>query len=287
MAGAVGVGVFFIQGCAHKIVAPMPVTAPESQALAPAPLANPLVLKLSAEKGRNEETVNCSMAVTESYVKDEIREKKIDSLDFRVRTTTSEVSSDGKIRQLMVTTEKEGDGLLHDYAYPELGEIIEMEYLPDGTVLRAGRFPKDSVFYLPAVPLPKKSIQPGDTWSNTDSWKSDVNGMKLKVNMQSKFLGPKICGQAMCAEVEVSGNVQMPEPYQKKTGFTHTIKGRYLFEPKRGLLVWSEFVSDELLQGKEVRAVLHSTLRSELVQPPGYRTPDHGEPSCPFETKEE
>jgi hypothetical protein len=273
----------FNQGCAHQVVSESPVKRP--------PLPSPLSLKLISEKGRQELTVNCSESVSESYVQDQIREKKIESLDFRVQTTTTDVKAGAKgeeiLKQTVVTIEKDGDGLLHDYAYPEPGENLELEFTSNGKVLKAGAYPKESVFFLPAVPLPEKNIQVGDVWSNTNTWKSEVNGMPLKVNMISKFVGPKACGKATCAEVEVSGVLHMPDKLEKETGFTHSIKGRYLFEPRQGLLVWSEFLSNEQLRGKGVRAVLHSTLRSELTEPPGFRTEGHGEPSCPFETKEE
>ena len=64
--------------------------------------------------------------------------------------------------QKIETLSREGVGLLHDLAFPEPGEIIDMEMSPEGTgYVKAGHFPKNSLFYLPPVPLPKEALMVG------------------------------------------------------------------------------------------------------------------------------
>jgi hypothetical protein len=220
-------------------------------------------LQIKPEKGQKELTNNCSDIVTE---------------------TTKEILANGNLVQDNETVQRDGPGSLRDLAYPELGEVLQVELTPKGLVQRAGNYPKDSIFFLPSIPLPDHPVKEGEEWISRSDWRAPNAPVPLTVELKLKAVGKKQCGEHVCINVLVKGKVDFPVLKKMKTEFTHTITGRFLFDPEKGLVPWSEFASEERVQGKEVQAVVHSKLRSELVEPHGYRTLNREEPACPFET---
>lgn len=274
------------QACSHK----PPAEVPDPKAVpanSPAIPNSPLVLKLVGEMGREEVTKNCSVSVTTTYADGQIQRKKVEGVDFDVKTSTTHVDKKGNLTQNVQILSKDGYVDLHDLAYPELGEKMDMTLTPDAQVKKAGRYPKTSIFYVQTIPLVTKAVKPGDEWEAESSWLSDTGGVELKSKMNVKFAGWKTCGDHVCAEIVSHGDVHMPPKVEKRNGFVHKLSGRFLFDPARGLVTWSEFASDEQLQAEGARAVVHSVLRSYLVEPHGYHTANREEPACPLETKEE
>jgi len=241
-------------------------------------------LKIKPEKGQKEVTTNCSHVVTETYEDKSVLHQRIEDLDFKVKTVTREILPNGNIVQDNETIQRDGPGSLRDLAYPELGEVLQVELSPKGQVQRAGNYPKDSIFYLPSIPLPDHAVREGEEWVSKNTWRAPNAPVSLLVELKLKAVGKKQCGEHTCVNVLVSGEVHFPVTKEIKTTFSHTITGRFLFDQEKGLVPWSEFASLEQVQGKEVQAVVHSKLRSELVEPRGYRTPNREEPTCPFET---
>jgi hypothetical protein len=250
------------------------------------PLKYPVILVFRGEKGREEFNVNCSLSVTEASENSDILRKRYENLDFKTKTVTKKILQNGDLIQDISTIQRDGPGSLHDLAYPEEGETIEMEIDSFGNVVKAGNYPKNSLFYLPSIPLPTHPVKLNEEWISTSHWQSDTTGIALTVSLKLKVIGEKPCGEHICANVDVTGDVLAPQPKSSKQRFKHHITGRFLFDVKSGLVPWSEFGSDEQLLGEGAKLAVHSKLRSELVQPPGYRTINHEEPGCPFETKE-
>ena len=243
-------------------------------------------LALKPQKGQVEMTVNCSHAVTETYEQTNILHKRIEDLDFKVRTTTKNILPNGNLLQDTETIKRDGPGSLHDLAYPELAEVISMEIDPQGKVVKAGNYPKDSLFYLPSIPLPDHPVKQGEEWVSSNSWKSPGSDASLTVELRLKAVGKKRCGDHLCVNIVVTGSVTFPK-LPSKSHFEHGITGRFLFDQERGLVPWSEFLSEEQVKALGGRAVVHSKLRSELVEPRGYRTINREEPACPFATSAE
>lgn len=269
---------FFNQACSHKSPAKN-----EASELPPQPQA-PMTLKLVGEDGREEVTHNCSHTETNTFVNGNLSRKIIEDMSFDVKVTTLKTDKSGHLHQVFETLSKKGPGDLHDLAYPDVDEKIETVLASNADVVKAGQYPKTSIFYLPQIPLPDHAVSPGDTWKTSRRWMSDEGGRPMVVSLEMKFLKFKPCGNHWCAEVSVTGEVEMVKKPSKALGeFKHLVSGRFLFDPIRGLLVWSEFASDEEMKGKVARAGVHSILRTELATPQGYRKGDHEEPSCPFE----
>ncbi len=247
----------------------------------------PMELKLKGETGRIELLDNCSQSVTKTFMLGDLRHKRIENVSFKVKTITKETLANSDIKQEVQTVFKEGGVNLHEMAYPEFGESIEMILTPNCQVTKAGRYPKNSLFFLPPLPLKKGEVKIGDSWQMENSWQSENGHLTLTAKIQTEFKSLKTCGVNQCAELIVTGEVHMPEIVEKKNDFSHKLNGRFLFDPNRGLLVWSEFGSVEHLNSRGALVEVRSVLRSHLLEPQGYHIASREEPSCPLESTEE
>ncbi len=267
-----------------------PLLKPELEVLKlnPAPiLSGPSVaMKILVEKGRVEVTSNCEVSVIKAYEDGELRHKRMEASDFKVRTITLPISTAKEIVQTEETFFKDGQMDLHDLAFPEIDEKILFSFTPDAHVLKVAGYPPKSIFYVQAIPLPPGPVKLGQEWVSESSWEAN-EGVALTTKIKGKFESWKTCGTHQCAEISVSGVVHMPDKLEKASGFEHRITGRFLFEPLRGLIPFSQFVSDERMQGTGAQAAVKSTLRSILIQPPGYYTANHEELNCPSGPMEE
>jgi hypothetical protein len=269
-------------GCAHSQNVNKIEGESSAKGVGPQAIQDSVVLKLVKEEGRVELSNNCTKSTTKTFDGNQLLHKRIEEADFQSKTVTGSGGS-GNIYQTMETLSKDGSLNLHDFAYPEIGEKIDFEFSPEGEVLKAGKYPKSSLFFVPPLPLPHFAVKKDDHWEMKSGWASEEGGLPLTVTLHATYLNQKKCGDHTCVNIGVEGEVHMDAKLEKKNGFGHKISGRFLFEPKRGLLVWSEFLSDEHLQTEGARAEVRSILRSELLSPPGYRTISREEPSCPFE----
>jgi hypothetical protein len=276
----------FSVGCAHAPNSDRPSKESMEPPTTNVAFMGPISLTLKSEKGRKELTVNCSETVTESFEDKNILHKRIEVLDFRVQTLTKEILPNGNLRQDITTTKRDGPGSLHDLAYPELGEVLDMELTPKGKVIKAGKYPPESLFYLPSIPLPDHPVKQNEEWVSTNTWKSETSGAPLTVDLHEKVIGFKKCGSHNCANIVVTGAVLFPK-LPSKSKFSHLISGRFLFDPESGLVPWSEFLSEEEVNAVGAKALVHGRLRSELLEPRGYRTINREEPTCPYENKAE
>jgi hypothetical protein len=274
--------------CAQNPTKPAKLTQAPLRIEAPTvnqPFEGTVTLALKAENGQREVTQNCSKVVTETFDRGQILRQRTEELDFQVLTVTTGKLPNGNLLQNIETIQRDGPGSLHDLAFPEEGEVIPMEVTPQGNVMKAGRYPKDSLFYLPSIPLPDHPVKMNEDWVLKNNWKSETSGASLVVDLHLKAIGKKTCGTHTCVNVVVNGEVHFPA-LKSKTHYTHKITGRFLIDVEKGLVPWSEFGSEEQVQAAGAQALVHSKLRSELFEPPGYRTANHEEPACPFENKE-
>jgi hypothetical protein len=242
-------------------------------------------LKLSPGLGQVEVTSNCYVTSTKSFINGEIRAKKIETTDFKTQVTT--IKTGKEIRQLIETIAKDGGASLHDLAYPELNEQIDLTLEPSGKVLKAGHYAKDSIFYIPALPLPDKPVKTGDQWEVENTWVESSAKLKLTSKIKSKFVEYTTCGDHQCVLIEFTGTMDAPEKLKKEMNFEHKLTGRFLFDPVLSLVPYAFFEADERLQEKGGQVVVKSRLRSILLQPPGYHTINREEQLCPSETMEE
>ena len=232
------------------------------------------VLALSAEKGRVEQT-DWYSGIARKQIEDQISRNEIESVNFRTEVKTLSVEGDGKFAQVLRVVSKEGDTDLHELAFPEVGETLDLIITPSGQILKAGAYPKDSIFYVPQVPLPTKPVAVGDTWSLDSSWVSE-NGMRMEFHLITILKRVVDCGLKPCLDLEISGNVTIPA-LGKDIQLKNDVWGRLLFSHGLGAVVWSEVRSRLTLNEKgsavSEESCLQSVMRTPLFDKISAQTP--------------
>ncbi len=175
---------------------------------------------------------------TQHYYKSEMEiEKKntpkkneVEWAEFEMHRKTVGVVDSGEIQFQKWITNKKGDAGLHEMGVPEEGETLLEVVDPTGQPLYVKSYPRESIFYLPSVSLPKTKVKPGDKWTYKGSWKGLKSGLPFNVVVRSKLKGWVDCEGQLCAHVLINGEVRLPKdfpiPAEMKGGF----KGEYYFK---------------------------------------------------------
>lgn len=230
-------------------------------------LSKPVELKLKGGLGRKEVTKFYSDSNVRAFEKDQIIREKEEIVEF---TTESKFQNNDtkNIDVTIKTIKKDGPVSLHDLGFPEKGETIAFTFAPSGEVLKAGDYSKDSLFFIPSMPLPKHGASKGDTWVMKHSWISSGNNLPLEVEVVSILKRFFECGAAgICAEIEISGNVEAMAVKKAGVDFNSEIHGQMVFSIDHGTLVWSDVKSKEEMRTPEGRIQVSSCLGSKLMEP--------------------
>ncbi len=143
------------------------------------------------------------------------------------------------------TLTKEGPLRLNDLGFPDVGEELDYIFTPQAEVLRVGDIPPSSHFYVPPLPLPDRPVGPGDTWELNHHWFSE-SGLPLKLQVIAIFNTLVSCPPwGWCADLDISGDLDIPGLDRQSLRFESLIQGRMLFALEKGLLLWSEVHSHE------------------------------------------
>lgn len=231
-------------------------------------LSSPVELKLKGEVGRRELVKFYSDSNTRAYEKDQIIREKEEIVEF---TTESKFkTNDTKNLDVSIRTiKKDGPVSLHDLGFPEKDEKIDFVFAPNGEVLKAGDFAKESLFFIPSMPLPKAAVSKGDTWVMKHTWISSGNNVPLAVEVVGILKRFFDCGGkvGLCAEIEISGNVEAVAVKQAGVDFNSEIHGQMVFSVEHGTLVWSDVKSREDMKTSEGRIQVTSCLGSKMTEP--------------------
>lgn len=218
-------------------------------------------------KGKIQDTFDTdyhSASKTVKYYDGQMVNDRTEIVDFTVRTSVLGVDADG-ITTSVKTVNKDGTVGLHDLAFPELNEEMEVKVRPSGEILRAGRYPSDSVFFVPSLPMPREAVAVGDTWTMEHDWRSAQGGIPLRLSAVGILKAVVPCAGELCADVEVSGNVDLVvPPLGRQAFFRNRVWGRVLFGLERGDVVWSEVRSREEMQAGPEKTVSMSCMLSEM-----------------------
>ncbi len=241
----------------------------------------PIVLEFKGKPGETSETRYLSNARIRSYQDQQLIRDRTESVDFTVNTHVSAYNEKNKILGFEArTVRKDGTVPLHDFAFPELNEQIEYEVRGSGEVLKAGNFPRQSLFFVPSLPIPKKPVSVGDTWNMEHTWFSSKEGIPLKLEVVGILKNVVNCEHGkLCADVEVSGHVSLlAEPVEKSAKFASRLWGRMLFSLDRGDVIWSEMRSQEEMGMQADRMVVSSCMLSETKLSDKFKTEFNCEP---------
>lgn len=228
---------------------------------------DPILLRLNSIAGDSTLSKYYSHSHSEDFLEGQMTKKKDEIVEFQLLEKVKRVDSEGRLIIDSMTVEKDGLIDLNDLAFPELEEIIEYVYSPIGQVIKAGSYPKGSIFYIPPMPLPEEPVLVGETWEMSQSWRSLKNGIPLRVQVVAILKNILKCGNRTCADVEISGDVSVINMPLNKMQFTSNINGRILFDVKKGLIIWSQIQSSEDFQVESQQTKVQGCLVSEIVEP--------------------
>lgn len=227
-----------------------------------------VTIQLKGQKGDKAATRFYSHSQTKSFHQAQIVKKKDEIVEFTlVETIKHNNTSSDRITVLSTSKDKDGVVSLHDLAFPEKDEVIEYIYTSKGKVLKAGDYPKWSIFYVPPLPLPDGPVQVGDTWEMTEEWRSMNNGIPLQVSLVGILKNVYQCGEDRCADIELSGDVAIANAPAVEIDFISEMHGRLLFNLDKGMNVWSLIQGQEDLRVNEDQTIVVSCLASNLLEP--------------------
>jgi hypothetical protein len=238
-------------------------------------IAGPIRLELKLTPGRVEKSKFESVVQTRRFEKGQLLAERVETTDFATKLT--HVSSQGPTGPFLYrakTISKDGMAELHDLAFPELGESIDLLVSPQGDVLSAGIYPKESIFYVPSLSLPTTPVQVGDTWSLQRRWYSLKGGLPMQFDIVSIFKNVFACGKSVCAEIEVSGTVgvapadpKAPAQLTSVASMVSDLRGRYLFDVQSGTVLWSHILNTERLVSGDWKIDVRSCIVEALDEP--------------------
>lgn len=244
-------------------------------------LEGPVTIEFKGIPGQTVETRYFSHARILSYGDRQLLRDRSESVDFTVSTHFADYDAKNKLLRFEArTVRKDGTVPLHDFAFPELNEVIGYEVRSTGEVLKAGSFPSQSLFFVPSLPIPDKPVSVGDTWGMEHTWTSAKDGIPLRLEVVGILKNIVKCdGGKHCADIEISGHVSLlKEPTAKGARFDSRVWGRMLFSLERGDVVWSEMRSQEEMGVQADRMVVSSCMVSETQLGAKYKTEFNCEP---------
>ncbi len=226
-----------------------------------------VTIQLKGQKGDQAVTRFYSHSQTKNFHQAQIIKKKDEIVEFSlVESIKSHNLKEDRITILATSKDKDGVVSLHDLAFPEKDEVIEYVYTSRGKVLKAGSYPKWSIFYVSPLPLPEGPVNVGDTWEMTEEWRSMNNGIPLQVSLVGILKNVYQCGEDRCADIELSGDVAITNASIAEIHFVSEMHGRLLFNLDKGMNVWSMIQGQEDLRVNEDQTVVTSCLTSRLLK---------------------
>ncbi len=246
-------------------------------------IEGPIDLKIHGEVGYQDLAKIRSHSYERVFERGQLTQEKEEVVDFAVETKTERVDENGHLYQQITVVEKNGNADLHSMAYPELGETLDVVLSPTSRVLRSGSHPRDSIFYLPPIPLPEQPVAVGETWKNEWKWVSSSR-VPLRLEMVGILKGIYRCrrgDQSQCALIEVSGDVGLDTSDTTNLSLKSQVSGYIYFSLASGGVIWSEIHNQEsLVSMSGGRVDIDSCLESILVLPENDKWMYAEKPTC-------
>jgi hypothetical protein len=228
------------------------------------PVPQQVNIAFKGKIGETTETLYHSDSRTRVYTGTQVTHDRTEVVDFDVDTTVTG-ASDKTISANVKTVRKDGTVDLHDLAFPELGEEIAFILRSNGEIIKAGKHPPTSIYFVPSLPVPDHAVAVGDTWPLEHSWISGRDQIPLTLQVIGILKGIDACDGGYCADVEVSGNVLLGTgPLSAGSRFESRVWGRVLFSLDRGDVVWSEMRSSQEMTSPTDRTIVTSCMSSVM-----------------------
>lgn len=228
--------------------------------------AKAVTIELKIKPGSQFETHYFSHAYIRNYSDQQLTREKHEAVDFTTITKALDYNPNLKLlRYTMTTVKKDGQVNLRELAFPEKGEEIEFIVRHNAQVVKAGKYPADSLFFVPSLPVPDHPVEVGDTWEMVHEWRSAAEKIPLRLETVGILKGLVKCeDNKTCADLEISGGVKLSiKPDAVGAKFNSRIWGRMLFSLDRGDIIWSEVRSEEEMGAGQDRVLIQSCMVSE------------------------
>lgn len=223
--------------------------------------------RMKSQVGATSNTRYYSHAQIRNFEAGQLVREKQEIVDFNVVNTTTALHPAEEAHTMKVkTVRKDGTAPLHELAFPELNEEIEMKVNSRAKILKAGDFAPDSLFFIPVLPLPEKPVEVGDTWTLTHYWVTESSGIPLVLDLIGILKEARPCLKGdTCLDIEINGKVLVAsESRRSDSFFDGTVWGRMIFAMNRGDVVWSETRGAEDIRIGSDRMVVASCLISQI-----------------------
>jgi hypothetical protein len=241
-------------------------------------------LSLVPQKNKSEITQYSSRGITRIYKGETLERKTKEDVDFEVEQKVISVDPVKKhILYEIKTIGKKGEGDLHEFAVPELNEVIQMTLDSQANVISAGKYEPTSVFYVPPVSLPKEAVAVDESWVMKKQWITMTNQLPLEIEIVSILKDIFSCQSGKCAKIEISGEVTILGADPKVVKLESLVRGYMIFSLDLGTIIWSHVLNDQNLITKEFRAKSQSCLVSYVSQPEWTKLKGQVNPYCKAE----
>ncbi len=217
-----------------------------------------------------DEHVAYSASNTKTFSNNQIVHEQIEAVDFKI-VTEIKPRDDQTFYAQVKTLSKDGPIALASLGYPEPGEAIVYIVNRDSTIIKAGEFPKNSLYFIPQLPLPNRTLKTGETWNYEYTWISDESLSQLKIEVVLLLKDVFECGKDSCITIEYSGNITQPKNIKQKIPFKSQLKGLMKYNLTLAQVISNYQINEELLEIEGTRVEAKScseTLSSELGRTP-------------------
>lgn len=213
----------------------------------------PLPLQASTVQNSNSEFRYTTKSDVKVYDKGKKTREYTDFAEFNIQRHTLHVSENGEMQFRVNTSDKKGNMSLNDMAFPEPNETLLEVIDSYGKPLVVKDHPMGSVFYLPRISLPQNSVKEGDRWSYRGRWISKDTGWPFEIEINSKLLAWADCEGTLCAVIEFTAGIILPDDFPLRSTIKSKIKGRLHYAPHSFDVLWGESQSDEMFEIGELQ----------------------------------
>lgn len=194
-----------------------------------------------------EEHLSFSSSNTKTFSNNQIIHEQIESVDFKF-VTEIKPRDDSSFFTTVKTLSKDGPISLASMGYPEPGETIDYIINKDSSILKAGNYPGGSLYFIPQLPLPNRTLSTGETWNYEYTWISDESLSELKLDIVLLLKDITECGKGKCILVEYSGKITQPKDVKYKIPFRSQLKGLMNYDITHAQVISNYQLNEESIE---------------------------------------
>lgn len=197
-----------------------------------------------------------------------LMEKKVEMSEFDLNRQSLLVNERNEAHFKYWVTNLRGDVDLSNMGLPPKGKTLLEVIDNKAEVLAVKDYPQETIFYLPKIALPKKAVQPGDSWKFSRVWRSLQTGWPFQIDLDLKLVSWVDCGGLRCAHIKFTGAVSLPSSSPlKNTKLESKITGEFVYAPNGHQFIWTLSESEESFVTKTKLVKVKSCTASYQISP--------------------